>query len=414
MDKTISKCAVEGVVEPPSSKSYAQRALAAALLAQGTSQLHNLQFCDDTLGALRCIKALGATVTELSERSISIQGGLNPQSGVLKVGESGLATRLFTPIASLCDKEILVQGESTLHSRPMHMMLTPLRELGARIEDNNGYLPLKVQGPIHGSEIEVDGSLSSQFITGLLLALPLVKSDTTLTVHGAVSTPYIDMTIATAKSFGVEIHHRDYTEFYIPSQQQYLPTDYTIEGDWSSAAFLLVAGAIAGSVTVRNLSPLTKQADRLICKALERAGAEIIFDNNTVTCSHRELHAFEFDARHCPDLLPILSILAANAEGCSTLRGVSRLEHKECNRGEAIVRELTKIGVSVELIDPDTMQIVGGKIGSATVQSYGDHRMAMSLSVAALRSEGGITIEGAECVAKSYPNFFRDLETLMV
>lgn len=182
---------------------------------------------------------------------------------------------------------VTIEGQGTLLRRPMHMMIDPLRRLGVRVRDNDGYLPFEVRGPIRGGEIDVDGSVSSQFITGLLLALPLSQHDTTLHVRSAVSTPYLDMTVDTAARFGVEICHNDYKEFYIEGGQRYRPAFFSIEGDWSAAAMLLVAGAVAGEVTVKNVSMLSKQADTAICTALVRAGAAVINDEDSVTASHR-------------------------------------------------------------------------------------------------------------------------------
>ena len=416
MDKTVSRGRVNGVIAPPSSKSYAQRAIAIALLANGRTILRNIEFCKDTRSALKCIEALGAKVTLLDESTIAIDGGLNPTTDTLLVGESGLATRLFTPIASLHSSPITIQGEGTLLHRPMMLMIEPLRQLGVKVADGGGYLPIQVEGPIHGGDIEVDGSFSSQFITGLLLSLPMSQEDTTLKVKDAVSTPYIDMTIDTAKRFGVDIMHNegDYTEFFIKGGQQYQPTDLAIEGDWSGASTMLVAGAIAGEVTVNNLSTLSKQADTAICRALERAGAGIIIEQDSITVSKRDLKAFTFDATHCPDLFPALAALAAAAEGVSTIIGTSRLKHKESDRAETIRAEYEKLGIEVDITEENIMKIRGGKIQPATTFSHDDHRIAMSIAVSALRCEGEVTIENAECVAKSYPTFFEDLDSIIV
>lgn len=412
MDQTISPGGVKGTLTPPCSKSYAQRALAASLLAEGVSVLRNIEFCNDTRSALSCIETLGARVTRIDDSTLSIEGGLKPSGNTLCVGESGLSARLFTPIASLCTTPISIEGTGTLLHRPMRMMIEPLRQLGVEVRDGGGFLPIEVCGPIQGGVIDVDGSLSSQFTTGLLLALPRAAKETTLHVQGAVSTPYLDMTIDTAARFGVEICHNDYEEFYIPGGQSYQSADFDIEGDWSAAAMLLVIGAIAGEVTVRNISMLSKQADTAICVALVRAGAVIVDEKNSITATARPLRAFEFDATQCPDLFPALAALAAAASGESVLRGTSRLEHKESNRAEAIRDEYAKLGIEVDISEPDIMRIRGGKIHSGRVHSCDDHRMAMSLAASALRSDGEVTIENAECVAKSYPDFFKDLDKI--
>lgn len=412
MDQSVPRGRVHGSLTPPSSKSYAQRALAVSLLAQGHTVLRKLDFCQDTLSALGCIHTLGAEVIELDEQTLSIGGGLAPRETTLHVGESGLASRLFTPIASLAERPIRIVGRGSLLERPMQMMIEPLKRLGVRVEDNRGYLPFEVCGPLRGGETEVDGSVSSQFITGLLLALPMAAIDTTLHVEKAVSTPYLDMTIDTAKRFGVDIFHRDYHEFYIPGGQRYRGLDLTIEGDWSAAAMLLVAGAVAGEVCVENISALSKQADTAVLDALARAGAEVTIEGDSITAARRELHGFEFDATQCPDLFPALAVLAAAAEGETTLYGTSRLTHKESNRAETIAEEFSKIGIAVDISEENIMRIRGGKIHATEVESHNDHRIAMALAVAGLISDGVMQIHGAECVAKSYPDFFEQLESI--
>ena len=384
-----------------------------ALMTKGECVLQNMDFCNDTLSAISCIEVLGAKVTREDNRTLVIQGGLAPQSDRLHVGESGLSARLFTPIASLCNRWITIAGEGTLLYRPMDMMISPLRQLGVDVRDGGGRLPIEVCGPIVGGEIDVDGSVSSQFVTGLLLALPLAQNDTVINVTKAVSKPYLDMTIDIARQAGVAIEHNDYKQFYVAGNQAYVPRTYTIEGDWSAAAMLLVAGAVAGEVTVGNISMLSKQADVAICDALVRAGAELVSEGNTIKAAHRSLHAFEFDATNCPDLFPALATLAAAAEGVSTIVGTRRLEHKESNRAEAIAQEFGKLGIEVDLSTENVMKIRGGEInGGVEVDSHGDHRMAMTLAVAGLISKQGVTIHGAESVAKSYPDFFETLEQL--
>jgi 3-phosphoshikimate 1-carboxyvinyltransferase len=416
MDKSVSAGSIRGTIAPPSSKSYAQRAIALALLAEGRSILRNIEFCKDTRSALKCIEALGAKVEYIDDSTIAIEGGLKPQSNTLNVGESGLATRLFTPIASLNPTPITIEGEGTLLYRPMTMMIEPLRQLGVQVRDGGGFLPIEVQGPMHGGDITVDGSVSSQFITGLLLALPLAQEDTTLHVTSPVSIPYIDMTIETARLFGVEIMHNegDYTQFFIEGRQQYTPADISIEGDWSGAATLLVAGAIAGEVTVKNISTLSKQADTAICHALERAGAGLIIEQDSITVSKRKLRGFEFDATNAPDLFPALAALAAAAEGESVIIGTDRLRHKESDRAETICHEYEKLGIEVDISEKNIMRIRGGEILPATTFSHNDHRIAMSIAISALRCQGEVVIENAECVEKSYPTFFEDLESIIM
>lgn len=406
---------LKGSITPPCSKSYAQRALAAALLAKGRTTLRGIELCRDTRSAISVIESLGAEVEILDDNTLQITGGLNPRTERLNVGESGLAARLFTPVASLHDEAIVIEGEGTLRHRPMSMMVVPLKELGVDVRDGGGRLPIEVCGPMRGGRVTVDGSMSSQFVTGLLIALPLAERDTTIEVEGLVSTPYIDMTLETLERFGVEVmyHEGDYSEFYIEGGQEFKAVDYTIESDWSAAATIMVAAAIAGEVTINNLSTLSRQADTAICRALERAGASLIIEENSITVAHRELEAFSFDATNCPDLFPALVALAAASEGVSTLYGIRRLRGKESDRGEVLKEEYAKLGIDIELdYDEDVMRVVGGMPEVAEVDSHDDHRIAMSLAVTALRLAEPITIKNSECVAKSYPSFFEDIEML--
>lgn len=390
--------------------------MAVALLASGRTTLRGIELCRDTRSAIAAIEALGAKVEVVDDNTLTIEGGITPKTRLLNVGESGLAARLFTPIAALLNSPITIEGEGTLRHRPMSMMVEPLKELGVSVRDGGGRLPIEVCGPIRGGKVTVDGSVSSQFVTGLLIALPMAERDTTIEVKGTtVSTPYLNMTIDTIERFGVNVMYNegDYTQFYIEAGQEYKGVDYTIESDWSSAASIMVAAAIAGEVTIRNISMLSRQADTAICRALERAGASIIIEENSITVSHRELEAFDFDATHCPDLFPSIVALAAASKGVSVIKGISRLRGKESDRGEVLKSEYGKIGIDIELdYETDEMRIVGGKPHNADVDSHDDHRIAMSLAITELRLEEPLNIKNRECVSKSYPSFFDDMASL--
>ena len=411
MKTTIHKGRIAGSITAPASKSYAQRAVAAALLAGGETTLTHLDLCNDTRAALDVARRLGASVSH-EGTTYTIRGGLNPVSTKLNIGESGLATRLFTPIASLCHMPITINGEGSILRRPIEMMEEPLQALGVEVISNGGYLPISVKGPMRGGEIHVDGSLSSQFITGLLMALPLSPNDTVLHVENLKSRPYVDMTIDLAARFGVAIEHNSYEQFYIAGGQHYAPCTYNIEGDWSGASCLLVAGATAGSITVRNLNHISLQADLAIIEALARAGAEIITTNSSVTVHGGPLQAFEFDATDCPDLFPALAALVASCEGTSVVTGTQRLTYKESNRAKTIAEVFGRLGIGVDLSEENTMRITGGPISSAVVDSHNDHRIAMMAAIAATRCRRSVTIAGAECVAKSYPDFWKDYKSL--
>lgn len=411
MERTVRRGEAEGTLRAPSSKSYAQRAVAAALLCEGESTLENMVLCNDTRAALQVARDLGAEIASEGD-TYTVRGGLHPRRTRLDIGESGLATRLFAPITALCAETITLTGRGSILSRPISMMEGPLRELGASVSSKGGCLPMRIRGRIRGGNIAVDGSLSSQFITGLLMALPLAPGDSTLTVSDLKSRPYIDMTLSLLSAFGIDIKHNEYRQFYIEGGQRYAPVRYAVEGDWSGASCLLVAGAVAGSVTVTHLNPLSLQADTALVDALAAAGAEITTTTDSVTVRRGNLRAFEFDATHCPDLFPALAALASCCEGTSSIRGTSRLVHKESDRARTLCDVFSEMGVETDIETENVMRITGGPVRSATVGSHNDHRIAMAAAVAALRSDERVVIRGAEAVDKSYPGFWDDLDRL--
>lgn len=411
MIKTICPSGVNGTLKAPASKSYAQRAIAAALLADGESVLQNIDLCDDISAAAGVAEALGAKVS-VEGGNYVIKGGMSPVSGTLDIGESGLSTRLFTPIAAICGRVMTITGHGSILSRPLSMMEQPLRELGARISSNGGYLPIEIEGPLKGGDIEVDGSLSSQFISGLLFALPLAQNNSTLRVKSLNSRPYIDMTLEVIRAFGVEIVNRDYEEFFIKGGQCYRPARYNVEGDWSGASCLLVAGAVAGKITVANLNPESLQADRAIVDALKMTGAIVTQNGNNITVEKNSLRGFEFDATHCPDLFPALAVLAANCQGESVITGTKRLANKESDRAKTITETFARLSIDIDISRENTMIIKGGPIQGGIVNSYNDHRIAMAAAVAALTSSAEVVIEDAQAVNKSYPGFWNDLSAI--
>ena len=412
MNKTINPAQIAGEVRLPCSKSYAQRALAASLLCEGETTLSNIELCDDTRYAMDVITGLGAQIRQTDNTEYTIKGGLNPIADTINTGESGLATRLFTPIAALYDKSITITGKGTMMRRPIGMKIDPLRNLGVQVA-TDGYLPITVKGPLTGGETTVDAHVSSQFLTGLLMSLPLAQQDTILQVEQPNSLPYLAVTVDLASKFRIRMEHNGFKEFFIPGGQHYAPAKLHIEGDWSCAAFMLVAGAIAGEVTARAMNTLSLQADIAIIEALTKAGAVIITTPNEITVRYRELNGFDFDATQRPDLFPILAVLGANCEGTTRIRGVNRLQYKESNRAEAIYTEFSKLGMRVEF-DEDIMVIHGSQLSGGTVDSCSDHRIAMAAAIAALTATGPVTITNAQAVTKSYPRFWEDLETLRV
>ena len=407
MERCLEPSAIKGTLKAPASKSMTQRAIAAALLADGQSVIHNPSYCDDSLAAMSIAVGLGARV-EPQVNELKINGSAVLKEPKLNCGESGLAIRMFSPIAALYSAEIKMVGANSLKKRPMFMIEEALNQLGVKCTSSGGFLPLTIEGPIVGGHCEIDGSVSSQLLTGLLMALPLAAGNSEIRVNNLKSKPYIDMTIQILKSFGISVENRDYSLFRIQGNQKYIPQSYTVEGDWSGGAFLLVAGAINGQLCVRGLRSDSMQSDKLIVNALENAGAHIISGENQIEITRSELKAFEFDATESPDLFPPLVALASYCEGISTIKGVSRLIYKESDRAKALQEEFSKMGIKIEIND-DLMFVIGGKPQGARVESHDDHRIAMAIAVASLGATGKVSIRDSQCIAKSYPGFFDDL-----
>ncbi len=412
MNKTIFKSYISGTINAPSSKSYMQRAVAAALLANGKSTLRNVCLCNDALRSIDMAIALGAII-DINNKDITINGGLSPVTDTLNCGESGLSLRMFTPIAALHNSPISITGKGSILKRPLPNIQEPLEQLGVKVFSNNNYIPVTVKGPLIGGTTNVDGSLSSQFLTGLLMALPVAKNDSILYVDKLQSIPYIDITLDVIKSFGIKIKHSNYKEFLIKGNQKYKPTDYSIECDWSGIAFLLVSAAINGDIIVNNINNKSVQGDIAVLDALKRANVNYNISNDTIHVSKSKIKAFCFDATHYPDLFPPLAALAAAANGTSVITGINRLLHKESNRAESIITELNKLGIECKVSD-NSMYIKGGIVKGGVTDSHNDHRIAMSISCLALIAETPVTINGAECVSKSYTHFFKDIANLGV
>lgn len=413
MNKTIFRSSVTGTVIAPPSKSLTQRAIVAALLAHGKTVISNPSFCNDSVAALKMAEKLGASVSA-GEDYIEVKGSSEaPPEVFLNCGESGLALRMFSPVAALLSHRCTLTGEGSLMRRPVTMITDALSQLGSSVESDKGFLPLIIKGNLTGGKIEIDGSSGSQILTGLLLALPCAGTDSEIHVRNLKSKPYIDLTLKLLSDFGIQVENHGYGRFIIPGNQIYRAGNYCVEGDWSGSAFLLVAGALAGDVRVRNLQYESLQADVAVIEALKLAGAEVIIESDSVEAKNGDLKSFDFDATDSPDLFPPLAALASGCRGITRIKGVGRLEHKESDRSLTITRVLNEMGISAR-VSGDEMLVEGGTVSGATVSSYNDHRIAMMASVAALRSSDCVTVTEAEAVSKSYPGFFEDLKKLGV
>ena len=437
-------------LQMPASKSFAQRAIIAAALAQGTSHLSGYSPCGDNEAALAAARKLGARIkTEGTTLEITGIGAFEKCLSIsdIHVGESGFLTRMLIPVLSvIADGPVLVTGEKTLLKRPLAgahdimasfgVRLLPEGPAPAEARKNDCFIPLTVKGPLVPGRADVSGREGSQLISGLLAALPLAGSRSTVYVHDPRSIPYMFITVDVLKKFGIEIgsemeggedflQTQDWTlctgvTFKMRGGQHYRAADFRIEGDWSGAANFLVAGAIFGDVEVEGLDTQSLQADISIMDILMDAGAsmsQLEGDTPTTGSIHvtrAPLCAFETDLNNCPDLFPIVAVLAAFCPGTSRIRGVERLRHKETDRAAAIVDMLTQMGVPVQ-VDEDEMTIegmglpqrilTGNLLKGGSFTSHGDHRMVMALKVASLGADGPVEIDDTACVAKSFPEF---------
>ena len=437
----------------PVSKSFAQRAIIAAALADGVSHLRGYTPCGDNEAALQVARNLGAEVsvegTEVTIKGIAAQFGSLEQSE-LHVGESGLLTRMMIPVlAQLCPNPVKITGEKTLLNRPLtgakeimeafESEVTSLdsfgrNDSGADVSNDPVRVPLTVTGPLKATRAEISGKHGSQLISGLLMALPFAEKNSTLVVTDPKSIPYMFITLEVLKKFGIKIANdmlggRDFLEsggdwslctemhFKVKGGQRYKAADIDLEGDWSAAANFLVAGAIFGHLELQGLDTTSLQADLSIMDILMDAGAslsQLDGKRGDIVVQRAPLQAFEVDASNCPDLFPILAVLAAFCQGTSRMAGVGRLANKESDRAKAILNMLTQMGVRAEIVGDELVVeghtlaqrvLTGRLLKGGAYTSHHDHRMVMALKVASLGAESPITIDDETCVAKSFPQF---------
>ena len=407
MNKTILPFKYQGSLVANPSKSYLQRAIVCAVLAKEKTLFLIDNPSDDVSAALRLLPALGA----------SFQNGIiTPTSSairqdelVLSCGESGLLLRLMSTIGLGFAKRLILQGEGTLLQRSIVSLVDQLRAIGLQVESNNGFLPIIIEGEITNTSLSVNASDSSQFLSGLLIALSQRPFDCVVNVTVLSSKPYIDLTLDVLKDFGVSVSHEDYNTFYVNGNQLMSSQKNSIEGDWSGAANHLVGAAISGEITMKGLSIISTQADKSILNALVDFGAKVEVHEHEIKVQQNEKLPFVFDATHCPDLFPPLAILACAAVGTSEIIGLHRLENKESNRQRSIVKMLNVLGVNYRIV-ADSIFIEGkGKVHGGTIATYNDHRISMAGAIASCISTSEIIIDNVDCVAKSNPNFFNDL-----
>jgi len=406
MIKEITQDKLNGIVQVPASKSDAQRAIIAASLCKGESLIKNCGSSADVLNLINALKKLGVEIIEKLPGELSVK-----RTADFISGESGLSSRLMTSILAAQKQAFTITGEGSLLKRPMTFFETALPEMGVEFSSNDGFFPIQLQGPIKAGNYTFDGSLSSQYISGMLMALPLLVGESRITVENLASGPYVEMTLRTLFDFGIEIL-RDDNQFIIGGNQHYLSTNCHVEGDWSAASYWFVASALGQEISIDGLSLNSLQADRRMIDLLEIANCSLEYHEHGIQVIGDERKPFDFDANDCPDLFPALVTLAALTPGISRIKGIGRLATKESNRALALQMEFGKLGL--EITFEDDYLLVHGKsvIDGGIVDSHNDHRIAMCLAIVGLFSQSPIHIHGAESVEKSYPEFWNDLEKL--
>ncbi|EDY7218147.1 3-phosphoshikimate 1-carboxyvinyltransferase [Salmonella enterica] len=409
---------VDGAINLPGSKSVSNRALLLAALACGKTVLTNLLDSDDVRHMLNALSALGINYTLSADRTrCDITGNGSPlrAPGALELflGNAGTAMRPLAAALCLGQNEIVLTGEPRMKERPIGHLVDSLRQGGANIDylEQENYPPLRLRGGFIGGDIEVDGSVSSQFLTALLMTAPLAPKDTIIRVKGElVSKPYIDITLNLMKTFGVEIANHHYQQFVVKGGQQYhSPGRYLVEGDASSASYFLAAGAIkGGTVKVTGIGRKSMQGDIRFADVLEKMGATITWGDDFIACTRGELHAIDMDMNHIPDAAMTIATTALFAKGTTTLRNIYNWRVKETDRLFAMATELRKVGAEVEE-GHDYIRITPpAKLQHADIGTYNDHRMAMCFSLVAL-SDTPVTILDPKCTAKTFPDYFEQL-----
>jgi len=420
MRVSINKSSIKGEVFAPPSKSYTHRAITLAALSEEAVVRRPL-LSADTLATIRASRLFGASIEEKGNNLLvrGMNGKPRVPDDVIDAANSGTTLRFMTAIAGLTDGVTVLTGDSSLRTRPNGPLLEVLNKLGAKACSTRGNerAPIVVKGGLEGSEVEINGSISSQFISALLIACPLAENSTTLSIIGKLkSRPYVDVTIEMLGLAGIRIHTDDSngTRFIIPGKQKYKLKEYTIPGDFSSASYLLASATMleGSEVTVKNLFP-SKQGDKVIIETLKQMGADITWDTEAgiVTVrGGRKLKAITFDAGSTPDLVPTVAVLASVAEGTSRIENAEHVRYKETDRLRALATELPKMGVCLKE-EKDSLTITGGELHGAEVHGWDDHRIVMSLAMAGMVA-GNTTIDTIESVSISYPNFFKDMCSL--
>lgn len=411
----INPSKLEGSIKIPASKSLCHRAIICASLSKEESIIENLIYSKDIDATLGCMKELGTNISYLDNKEkVIIKGSTAKESKEkhLDCSESGSTLRFLIPVSLLYAGESVFSGKGKLPKRPLETYFNIFDEQGIEYSHPEGeFLPLHIKGELKPGIFKLAGNISSQFISGLMFTLPLLKGDSKIEITTTLeSIGYVDMTIDMLKKFGVDIENDSYKSFYIKGNQSYRGKNYRVEGDFSQAAFWLVAGILNGNIVCEDLNPDSLQGDKVIIDIIKNMGGDINTDKFCTKTSNTK--GVVIDAAQCPDLVPILAVLAALSSGTTEIINAGRLRIKESDRLCAMSTELNKIGA--EVIENKDGLIIHGKksLKGGKVQSWNDHRIAMAMAIASLKCEDPLIIEGSECVEKSYPQFFSDFKKL--
>ena len=414
---------LEGKVKIPPSKSMAHRAVICAALSDGISKVTNIDYSDDIIATIDAMRSLGAKINK-REDYLEVYGINSADNDIKKsdelrvidCNESGSTLRFLVPIAALFDGKNNFVGRGNLGKRPLNTYYEIFDKQGIEYSYKEGVLDLVTNGKIKADEFKVKGNISSQFITGLLFALPLLDGDSKIIITTELeSKGYIDLTLSAIKDFGVEIINNDYKEFIIKGNQKYKRRDYRVEGDYSQAAFFLCADALSNNVIADDLKLDSLQGDKEVIDILKRMGVEFQNIDNGIAGSIKDnkLSSTVIDGSQCPDIIPVVTLVAALSKGTTEIINAGRLRIKECDRLNAVTTELNKLGAKItEKQDGLIIEGVEKLQGGVNVWSHKDHRIAMTLSIASTMCDFPIILEDFECVSKSYPQFFEDFKSI--
>lgn len=401
-----------GAVAAPPSKSDVHRAVICAALSGGVCKISPVALSNDIRATIGCVEALGAEAS-VENDVLTVDGSavFAKKTATLDCIESGSTLRFMIPVAAAGGVEARFTGSGSLVSRPIGLYSQIMPEKGVSLEGGDG-LPLKISGKLKSGVFKVPGNISSQFISGLMFALPLLRGDSDIILTSPIqSAGYINMTIRTMEKFGIEVDVTD-TGWHVRGGQRYIPSDYRTDGDWSQAAFYLVSGAVNGEITVNNLNTDSKQGDRKIAELLREFGAEVIQEADSVTVKKSDMKGIEIDASQIPDLVPALAVCASFADGVTRITNAERLRIKESDRLISTAALINSLGGEAKEL-PDGLVIRGSRtLIGGTVKGFNDHRIVMSAAICAAGSENPIICTDALSVNKSYPGFFDDYNSV--